>query len=95
LPTATAQSTYTKELRILSKAASLHTRLAGATFQLNKSDVEEDAGHDTWLSLILHDCTSVNSVTSGLSQRCFWCRVTGWRFPTSRSNALQLFSRVK
>ena len=35
LPRATVQSTFTKQFRILSNATSIHTRSAGAIFQLN------------------------------------------------------------
>ena len=61
----------------------------------NKFDVEEHAVRVTWLSFILHDFAWVNSLTSGLPQTYCWRRITDWRLLMFRSNALQLYSRVK
>jgi hypothetical protein len=91
LTTATAQSTIPNITELSASRRSVMQCHFMPVSRRSKSDVAEPAVHGSWSSVILRGFTGVKSVTSGLSQRCGWRRVTGWRLPTFRSNALPLF----
>ena len=81
LPRATAQSTGTKQLRVLSNAASLHTGSADTLFQLNITNPMSKNTQS--IAIFIRYCTlfymskicAVEAVTAVLLTPCHWVAI--------------------